>query len=210
MEKREIEILFQNSDFAAVIKPVGVLSEGAEGDMVSILSEKLSSKVYPVHRLDRAVGGVMIYALKKESAAAFSRLMESGGFGKEYLTVVHGECEPSGVMEDLLFKDSRLNKSFVVKKERKGVRKASLEFERLSCDGEKSLVRVKLHTGRSHQIRVQFSSRKMPLWGDGKYGGSDNCNIALWSYRISFTYGKKEYVFEKEMPSVYPFSEFSF
>ncbi len=209
MEKREIEILFQNSDFAAVIKPVGVLSEGAEGDMVSLLSEQLSSKVYPVHRLDRAVGGVMIYALKKESAAAFSRLMESGDFGKEYLTVVHGECEPSGVMEDLLFKDSKLNKSFVVKKERKGVRKASLEFERLSFDGEKSLVRVKLHTGRSHQIRVQFSSRKMPLWGDGKYGGSDNCNIALWSHRVSFTMGEKEYVFEKEMPDVYPFSEFN-
>lgn len=208
MDTKEIEILFRNSDFAAVIKPVGTLSEGADGDMVSLLEKQLSSKVYPVHRLDRAVGGVMIYALKKESAAAFSKLMENGGFGKEYLTVVHGECEPSGVMEDLLFKDSRLNKSFVVKRERKGVRRASLEYERLVFDGEKSLVRVKLHTGRSHQIRVQFSSRKMALYGDGKYGGSDNCNIALWSHRISFTLDKKEYTFEKEMPDVYPFSEF--
>lgn len=208
MKITEAEILFQNSDFAAVIKPVGVLSEGEGESMVSLLAEQLSKTVYPVHRLDRAVGGVMIYALKKESAAALSRLMETGGFGKEYLAVVHGRCEGSGTMEDLLFKDSRLNKSFVVKRERRGVRRALLEYEALGCDGEKSLVRVKLHTGRSHQIRVQFSSRKMALYGDGKYGGSDNCNIALWSHRIAFRLKDKEYVFEKEMPSVYPFSDF--
>lgn len=208
MEKENIEILFKNSDFAAVVKPVGILSEGGEGDMVSLLSEFFKTKVYPVHRLDRAVGGVMVYALKKESAAKLSRIMERGGFGKEYLAVVHGECPESGTMEDLLFKDSRLNKSFVVKRERKGVRKASLEYERVSFDGERSLVRIKLHTGRSHQIRVQFSSRKMPLYGDGKYGGSDNCDIALLSHRISFEYDGEDFAFECKMPSAYPFGEF--
>lgn len=204
----EIQVLYKDRQFAAVIKPVGILSEGGEGDMVSLLSEKFSCKVYPVHRLDRAVGGVMIYAVTKESASKLSRIMESGGFVKEYLAVVHGECLPCGVMEDLLFKDSRLNKSFVVKRERRGVKKASLEYERLGFDGEKSLVKIRLHTGRSHQIRVQFSSRKMALYGDGKYGGSDNCQIALVSHRVSFEYGGKEYNFEGRIPSSYPFSDF--
>ena len=152
----------------------------------------------------------MIYALSKEGAAALSKIMESGGFSKEYLAVVHGECPEEGTMEDLLFKDSKLNKSFVVKRERKGVKKASLEYTRVSYDGEKSLVRIKLHTGRSHQIRVQFSSRKMPLYGDGKYGGSDNCNIALWSSCISFCMKNEDFMFEKEPPSAFPFSDFGY
>ncbi len=210
MDGIKIEILFSNRVFAAVVKPVGLLSESGEGGMVSLLEKQLSKKVYPVHRLDRAVGGVMIYALSKEGAAALSQIMENGGFSKEYLAVVHGECPEEGTMEDLLFKDSRLNKSFVVKRERRGVRKASLEYKREAFVGEKSLVRIKLHTGRSHQIRVQFSSRKMPLYGDGKYGGSDNCNIALWSNRISFCMKNEAYVFEKEPPAVFPFSEFGY
>ena len=208
MEESKIEILFSNRDLAAVVKLVGLLSESGESGMVDLLEKQLSKKVYPVHRLDRAVGGVMVYALSKEGAATLSKLMESGGFSKEYLAVVHGECPEEGTMEDLLFKDSRLNKSFVVKRERRGVKKASLEYSRVALDRDKSLVRIKLYTGRSHQIRVQFSSRKMPLYGDGKYGGSDNCNIALWSNRISFCIKNEEFVFEKDPPSVFPFSDF--
>ena len=202
-----IEILYQNKDFAAVVKPSGILSEAGEGGMVDLLEKQLSRKVYPVHRLDRAVGGVMIYALSKEGAASLSKIMECGGLSKEYFAVVHGECPSEGTMEDLLFKDSRLNKSFVVKRERKGVKKASLEYRSIRYDGEKSLVRINLHTGRSHQIRVQFSSRKMPLYGDGKYGGSDNCPIALWSCRIAFCMKNNDFEFEKEPPSVFPFSD---
>ena len=180
-----LKILYETDSLVFALKPVGVLSEGASDSMTSLLSEYCGGEVFCVHRLDRAVSGVMVYAKDKKTAAYLSSLIANGSFKKEYLAVVHGKAE-SGEMVDLLFKDSRTNKSFVVKKERKGVRKAKLEYETLAEKDGLSLVRIKLYTGRSHQIRVQFSSRKLPLYGDGKYGGSDNCDIALFSHRISF------------------------
>ena len=114
----------------------------------------------------------MVYARTKQAAAALSRAVQEGTMVKEYVAMVHGNPPESGDWTDLLFKDSSKNKVFVVKKERKGVKKARLEFQTLSA-GEDSLVRIRLHTGRSHQIRVQFSSRGFPLVGDHKYGARD-------------------------------------
>lgn len=207
-----IEILFQNEDFLACVKPVGVASQCDGGeDMVKLLAEQEKCEIFPVHRLDTAVGGVMIFAKSKKSAAFLSKEIAEKRFEKQYYAVVDGVPEPKvGTMNDLLFKDSAKNKSYVVKRERRGVKRASLDYRTIAqCKG-KSLVCISLNTGRSHQIRVQFSSRKMPLCGDGKYGSRDNgCQIALWSQKISFKSGGKDYAFEKQPDfSSYPWNIF--
>ncbi len=190
-----LEFLHFDRDIAVVIKPVGASSEGEEG-MPGLVKTALSQKgvscaVYPLHRLDTAVGGVMVFALNKNAAAKLSADIAANKLKKEYLAVVHGTPdEKNGVFKDLLFKDSRKNKSFIVNRMRKGVKEASLEYEVLEEKEGLSLVRILLHTGRTHQIRVQFSGRKMPLFGDGKYGAKDNADIALFSYRLTLPDGR--------------------
>ena len=185
-----MEILYKNSDIIVVIKPAGVSSEETDGlNMHTLIRESIGAKeVFTVHRLDNVTSGVMVYALNKRAAAFLSSQITDNTFIKEYLAVVHGSVTPaSGIMEDLLFKDSRKNKSFVVKRERKGVKKASLEYSVLEDRDKLSLVKIRLHTGRTHQIRVQFASRKHPVYGDGKYGASDNIPfIALFSHSLTF------------------------
>ena len=164
-----MDILYSDKHIAVIVKPVGMDSER---DVPAVLNEQPGGEVFPIHRLDKNVGGVMVYARTKQAAAALSRAVQEGTMVKEYVAMVHGNPPESGDWTDLLFKDSSKNKVFVVKKERKGVKKARLEFQTLSA-GEDSLVRIRLHTGRSHQIRVQFSSRGFPLVGDHKYGARD-------------------------------------
>lgn len=182
-----IEILYEDKELVACVKPVGFSSET---DLPNALKEQLNSETYTLHRLDTPVGGVMVYAKSKEAAAKMSRkISQNDDFKKTYLALCEGEfLEKEGIMQDLLFKDSKKNKSFVVKRERKGVKKAVLRYTILKTgeyDGKMcSLALVTLETGRSHQIRVQFASRKHPLLGDGKYGSSINCPIALFSHKI--------------------------
>lgn len=186
-----LEVLYSDRSIAVIVKPVGLLSEdGTAGESICpLLREMLGvHAVYPVHRLDRAVGGVMVYALTKKAAAVLSAAVAESKLQKIYLAAVHGTPEPCvGEYTDLLFKDARKNKSYVVDRERKGVKRASLAYETLAAADGLSLVRVTLHTGRSHQIRVQFASRKMPLVGDGKYGAVDHeKQIALFSHALTF------------------------
>jgi 23S rRNA pseudouridine1911/1915/1917 synthase len=164
-----MNILYSDRDIAVCIKPVGLDSEH---QVPEAIIQELGGTVFPIHRLDKNVGGVMVYARTKQAAAALSKAVQEGSMVKEYVALVHGTPPETGDWEDLLWKDSTKNKVFVVKRERKGVKKARLEFKRLS-EGETALVRIRLHTGRSHQIRVQFSSRGFPLVGDRKYGGKD-------------------------------------
>lgn len=183
-----MEILFENENFVACVKDVGLSSEE---DMVRLLKDITKSEIYTVHRLDTAVGGVMVYAKNKKWAAYLSSLIEKRELKKTYLAICEGVfSEKEGEMNDLLFKDSKRNKSFVVSRERKGVKKARLSYtvaNETSANGKNfSLAVVTLDTGRSHQIRVQFSSRKHPLVGDGKYGSKTNCSIALFSHKIAF------------------------
>ena len=161
-----MELLYQDDQIVVAIKPVGPDSEHTFPQQ---LSEALGGEIFPLHRLDANVGGIMVYARTKAAAAKFSKLFQDGQLIKEYVALVHGTPPESGDWQDLLWKDARKNKVFVVKRERKGVKAARLEFTRLR-EGEASLVRIRLHTGRSHQIRVQFSSRGFPLVGDHKYG----------------------------------------
>ena len=182
-----IKILYEDNGLIFCVKPSGVDSEN---EMMLKLKNQLNCEIFVLHRLDKPVSGVMVYAKNKEKAAEISRKISTNtDFNKEYLVVCEGELsENEGTMEDLLFKDSSKNKSFVVKRERKGVRKAVLTYEVLDrsvFSGKVcSLVLVKLQTGRSHQIRVQFASRKHPLLGDGKYGSKINGDIALFSHKI--------------------------
>jgi len=178
-----MEILYSDRDLAVLVKPVGLDSES---ELPAALKELLGGEIYPIHRLDKNVGGVMVYARTKQAAAALSKAVQDGTMVKEYVAMVHGTPPETGDWEDLLWKDSQKNKVFVVKRERKGVKKARLEFKTLSA-GEESLVRIRLHTGRSHQIRVQFSSRGFPLVGDHKYGSRDEKTAPmLFSCRIAF------------------------
>lgn len=170
-----MEILYSDKDYAICIKPLGLDSEH---EVPAALTQALGGEVFPIHRLDRNVGGVMIYARTKFAAAALSKAVQEGALVKEYVAQVHGTPPETGDWSDLLWKDSAKNKVFVVKRERKGVKKARLEFRRLS-QGETSLVRVRLHTGRSHQIRVQFASRGFPLMGDHKYGARDHATAPM-------------------------------
>lgn len=196
-----IRILYEDKHLLLCVKPVGVLSQPspteAEGDMLSLLREQCSlSYIGLIHRLDRGVGGVMVFAKTPAVAGKLSAAVADRTLTKEYLTLVGGVPSPAaGEMVDLLYKDAAKNRSFVVDRKRAGVKEAKLLYRTLCSfphpdEPEKSLsyVRVHLLTGRTHQIRVQFSSRAMPLYGDGKYGGRDRSPIGLWSYRIRFAH----------------------
>lgn len=182
-----IEILYEDNNMVFCVKPAGLSSET---DLPKALTEQLGCSIYTLHRLDTPVEGVMVYAKTKDTAGKISKkISDKTDFEKTYLAVCEGVLEQNcGTMEDLLFKDSKKNKSFVVSRERKGVKKAVLHYNVLAVgeyEGRKcSLVSMKLETGRSHQIRVQFSHRKNPLLGDGKYGSKVNCKIALFSHKV--------------------------
>ena len=189
-----MQILYHDPNIAVCIKPVGM---DAEHEVPQAIAAQLGGAALAVHRLDKNVAGVMVYARNPKTAAALSRAIQDGTMIKEYVALVHGTPPETGDWEDLLFKDSTKNKVFVVKKERKGVKKARLEYVR-KTDADPALVRIRLHTGRSHQIRVQFASRGFPLVGDHKYGSRDDATAPmLFSCRITFPYHGKEVFFEQ-------------
>ena len=193
-----MKIIYNDNEIAVCLKPAGVLSEGSVGDgsMVGLIAQALGTdKVFPVHRLDRETNGLMVYALNERAAAALSRAVAEHRLEKKYIAHVIGKPEPeSGEMHDLLYYDRQRNKSFAVKKERRGVKSASLSYETLDFCEETGISRVlvTLHTGRTHQIRVQFASRKLPLCGDRKYGAPAEYGNALrlTSVFLSFPHPK--------------------
>ena len=210
----EIEILFKDPHIVVCLKPSGVVSES--GGMPALLSETLGGEFLCVHRLDRSVGGVMVYARTRQAAAALSSTIAAGGMEKEYLAVVQGAPEKEkGSMRDLLYHDTARNKSFVVTRPRRGVKEALLDYELLASKEYGSLtlsaLRIALHTGRSHQIRVQFASRGMPLVGDGRYGSAiRGCPLALWSERLRFAHPVtgEEMCFSAAPPGGFPWDLF--
>ena len=210
-----MEILYQNANILVCIKPARVLSTDEPGGLPGLVREYLGdpkADVRTVHRLDRVVSGVMVLARSANAASELSRQIREGQFRKEYLAVVHGRPEnPEGTLHDLLARDKARRMTFVAEAPGKGVQEAALSYRVLEYANGMSLVRVRLHTGRTHQIRVQFSSRGMPLVGERKYAvWNDPCELALWSAKIGFYHpGTGEWVeFSKEPPAVFPWTEF--
>lgn len=186
-------ILYEDHHLLLVEKPINLSSQAVEGgDSLPRRLEKAGYMVKPVHRLDKPTGGIMVYACTDKAAAQLSALVgQHDRFCKEYLAIVQGKpsCD-ADTLTDLLYHDVRRNKSFVVSRPRKGVREAVLEYTVMDTvitdSGSLSLIKVRLHTGRTHQIRVQFASRKMPLYGDVRYGGSKGNALGLWSHTLTF------------------------
>ena len=188
MEKTEIEILKRGEGYCVCIKPAGVSSQGeSKDDMPALLADALGvNTVYPVHRLDKETSGLMVYATDSECAAELSRQITSGELVKEYVAELAGLLrEDSGELTDLLFFDRKRGRSFVVDRQRKGVKEARLSYRVISRTENSTLVRVHLYTGRTHQIRVQFSSRGFPIKGDGRYGGGGG-GLRLKAVYLSF------------------------
>lgn len=206
-----MEILHIDKDIIVCIKPARVLSTNEPGGLPELLRVELNepaADIRTVHRLDRVVSGVMVLARNASAASELSRQIREDLFQKEYLAVVHGKPETEhGIMRDLLYRDKARRMTMVASETGKGVQEAVLDYEVLSVGSEMSKVKIILHTGRTHQIRVQFASRGMPLVGERKYCTlEDPCEIALWSRKIGFVHpGTKKYVeFTKEPPCVYP------
>lgn len=217
-----MEILYKDKRILIAVKPVDWLSEpGGSKSFPDALSALLreqgeSGDIFTVHRLDKVVGGLMVFARTQKAASVLTRAIAERTVEKEYLAVLRGVPEKEeDTLTDLLFRDASKNKTYVVNRMRKGVRNASLSYKVLGTAAQEeqtlTLVRVKLHTGRTHQIRVQFSSRKLPLLGDIRYGSKDkNRTPALWSHRLGFLHPetKKPMEFTVSPPQEYPWNLF--
>ena len=190
----DIPILYMDKNIIVIQKPPGFLCEESErgNSVIPALRAHCRSlgeaeDIYPVHRLDRETGGVMVYARNSQAAACLSRLIVEGKLQKTYLAQVSGALSPAaGVMEDYLFHDRQKNKTYVVKRRRKGVKKAVLSYETVRTESAYSLLRIRLQTGRTHQIRVQCAYRGHPLRGDRKYGGEKADRLYLWAEELCF------------------------
>ena len=209
-----MKLIYQDQDIIICIKPPRVLSTDEPGGVPSLVREALKdpeADVRTVHRLDRVVSGLMVLARNAKAASELSCQIREDRFEKEYLAIVHGVPEKAdGRLYDLLIRDRARKMTFVTNEEGKGVQPASLTYKLLRSNNDLSRVRINLETGRTHQIRVQFSSRGLPLVGERKYSEmNDKCEIALWSYRLAFihpTTGER-LEFTMEPPEIYPWTE---
>jgi len=209
-----MELIYKDRDIVVAIKPARVLSTDEPGGMPELVRQALGETdgdVRTVHRLDRVVSGLMVLARSAEAASELSRQIREQSFEKEYLAVVHGTPEyDTGRFYDLLLRDKARKMTMVASGEGKGVQPASLKYRVLKKKNGLSRVRIQLETGRTHQIRVQFASRGLPLVGERKYSTlEDDCEIALWSYRLAFNHPKtgERLEFIKEPPEVYPWTD---
>ena len=188
----DIQILYQDRDLLVCRKPAGMPSQpdpSGQPDLLTALRETYTTASL-IHRLDTPTGGVMVFGLTPKATAALGALVQDhGSFRKEYIAVLSSPPPvEEGEMRDFLYHDKRANKAYVTDGRRKGSKEAILDYRVLkTAEDGRTLVAVRLHTGRTHQIRVQFASRGLPLVGDGKYGSREKCPyIGLWAYRITF------------------------
>lgn len=205
-----MQIVYQDRDIVVCVKPPRVLSTDEPGGVPDLVREALGdTNIRTVHRLDRTVSGLMVLARRSKAAAELSRQIREGEFQKEYVAVIHGSPEEEGELRDLLLRNKQERKTYVVQEPGKDVQEAILSFQILNRTEAMTRIRIQLQTGRTHQIRVQFSNRGWPLAGDRKYGIPDEASeIALWSYRLAFKhpYSGKSMEFILEPPSDYPWS----
>lgn len=206
-----VEFIYQDPDLVVAVKPPRVLSTDEPGGMPELVRQTLGdahADVRTVHRLDRVVSGLMVLARNAAAASELSRQIRKGTFQKEYQAVIHGIPEqPEGTLRDLLLRNKQERKTYIVDTPAKGVQEAILHYRVLRQAQAMSRVQIVLETGRTHQIRAQFSGRNMPLVGDRKYSLlEDECEIALWSCRLAFAHpvSGKPMEFELPPPAVYP------
>ena len=209
-----MELIYTDEDIIVCVKPAGALSTDEPGGVPELARLALGdeqAQVRTVHRLDRVVSGLMVLARNEQAAGELSRQIRDREFDKEYLAVVHGcPVKEEDTLVDLLLRDKRECKTYVVTERAKGVQEAILDYRLLKTNGTLSRVAIRLHTGRTHQIRCQFSSRDLPLVGDRKYSrNEDGCDIALWSYRLAFCHPRtgKAMEFTHLPPEKYPWNE---
>ena len=207
-----MEIIYQDAHLVVCIKPPRVLSTDEPGGLPELLRQELGTQDFrTVHRLDRVVSGLMVVARTAASASELSRQIREDRFEKEYMAVIHGTpAEQSGRLQDLLLRDKARKMTFVTQQPGKDVQPASLTYQVLGSQNGLSRVRIQLQTGRTHQIRVQFASRQLPLVGERKYSLLDDpCEIALWSYRLAFTHPATGEAMEfiHQPPMEYPWTE---
>lgn len=208
-----MEILYVDDSIVVCVKPARVLSTDEPGGVPSMVRDALgdtNADIRTVHRLDRVVSGLMVLARSAEAASEISRQIRENQFKKEYLAVVHGTPDADNDrLVDLLIRDKARKMTMVVQEMGKGVQPAALTYQVLNSQNDMSRVRIQLETGRTHQIRVQFASRGLPLVGERKYSTlEDDCEIALWSYRLAFTHPAtgENMEFTLEPPAVYPWT----
>ena len=206
-----MELIYLDNEIVVCVKPPRVLSTDEPGGLPELVRHALgnpNADVRTVHRLDRVVSGVMVLARSAAAASELSRQIREDQFTKEYLAVVHGCPKPeSGTLTDLLYRDKARRMTMVASHPGKSVQEAVLDYQLLHCAGDISRVKVHLRTGRTHQIRVQFASRGMPLVGERKYATLDDpCEIALWSHKIGFFHPAtgERMEFSQEPPGGYP------
>ena len=209
-----MEILYLDDRVVVCVKPQGVLSTDEPGGLPELVRKALGDEnavVKTVHRLDRAVGGLMVLARTARAASDLSKQIETGLFEKEYTAVTYGFPPEQCLLEDYLKRDPARKMTFVAREGEKDARTARLTYQVLDTNEQFSKVQIKLETGRTHQIRVQFSSRGWPLVGDRKYSGrQDACNIALWSTRLLFYHPRtgEKMEFRQDPPEQYPWNSF--
>ena len=210
-----MEFLYCDEDIVVAVKPPRVLSTDEPGGMPELVRQALGDEkadVRTVHRLDRVVSGLMVLARNAAAASELSRQIREDQFEKEYVAVLHGHPrEDSATLRDLLLRDKRERKTYIVTQGAKGVQEAILDYRVTGKTEDMSRVRIHLQTGRTHQIRAQFSGRELPLVGDRKYSlNEDDCEIALWSYRLKFTHPVtgEALEFTKEPPEIFPWNLF--
>lgn len=208
-----MEIIYLDGDILVCVKPARVLSTDEPGGLPDLLRQELGdpkADIRTVHRLDRVVSGLMVLARNAGAASELSRQIRDNEFDKEYMAVIHGAPEEtSGTLRDLLGRDKARRMTYVAQAPGKGIQEAVLDYRVLASHEGLSRLRIRLHTGRTHQIRVQFASRGMALVGERKYDTrEDPCEIALWSCFLGFAHPAtgERMEFFLEPPKDYPWS----
>ena len=209
-----MDILYSDDRIIVCIKPAGVLSTDEPGGLPELVRQALGDPdavVKTVHRLDRAVSGLMVLARTARAASDLGKQVQDGTFCKEYMAVVHGSLLDEGELRDLLVRDKARKMTFIAKEPGKDTQEAILRYWVTGRQQDLTKVRISLITGRTHQIRVQFSARELPLVGDRKYSShADECGLALWSCKLTFKHPRTgEWMeFFREPPEVYPWNRF--